>query len=277
MVAEALTPEGAADMARVFKVLGDPVRLRVLSLIAARRGGEVCVCEITDAFDLTGPTISYHLRQLRETGLVDCQRRATWVYYRIVPERLAALAQFLDPAGLMPPVGSEPSAQARRSAGTTVSGVTSSCSNAAAPPSNSGSTTVTDKPTVLFVCVHNAGRSQMAAGWLRHLAGASIDIRSAGSEPADQVNPVAVEAMREVGIDISDQSPKLLDRDTAQAADVIITMGCGDACPTFPGKRYEDWTLDDPADRDLDTVRTIRDDIRGRVERLLTELPTPAA
>ena len=98
MVDEALTPDGAADMAKVFKVLGDPVRLRVLSLIAARHGGEVCVCEITDAFDLTGPTISYHLRQLREAGLVDCQRRATWVYYWIVPERLAALSQFLDPS-----------------------------------------------------------------------------------------------------------------------------------------------------------------------------------
>ena len=100
MVDEALTPDGAADMAKVFKVLGDPVRLRVLSLIAARQGGEVCVCEITDAFDLTGPTISYHLRQLREAGLVDCQRRATWVYYWIVPEKLAGLARFLDPSGV---------------------------------------------------------------------------------------------------------------------------------------------------------------------------------
>jgi ArsR family transcriptional regulator len=103
MVAEALTPDGAADMARMFKALGDPVRLRVLSLIAARKGGEVCVCEITDAFNLTGPTISYHLRLLREAGLVDCQRRATWVYYWIVPERLAALAQFLDPSDVPAP------------------------------------------------------------------------------------------------------------------------------------------------------------------------------
>ena len=98
MVSEALSPANAADMAKVFKVLGDPVRLRVLSMIAARQGGEVCVCEITDAFDLTGPTISYHLRQLREAGLVDCERRATWVYYWIVPERLGALSRFLDPA-----------------------------------------------------------------------------------------------------------------------------------------------------------------------------------
>jgi ArsR family transcriptional regulator len=99
MVAQALTPDGAVDMARAFKVLGDPVRLRVLSLIASRNGGEVCVCEITDAFDLTGPTISYHLRMLREAGLVDCQRRATWVYYWVVPDKLAGLSQFLDPTG----------------------------------------------------------------------------------------------------------------------------------------------------------------------------------
>jgi arsenate reductase len=138
---------------------------------------------------------------------------------------------------------------------------------------------VTAKPTVLFVCVHNAGRSQMAAGWLRHLAADTIDIRSAGSEPADQINLVAVEAMREVGIDITDQTPKQLDWDTAQSSDVIITMGCGDACPIFPGKRYEDWKLDDPAGQGIHAVRAIRDDIRVRVEKLLTELlsPTPNA
>src|SRR4051794_18914260 len=135
---------------------------------------------------------------------------------------------------------------------------------------------MSDKPTVLFVCVLNAGRSQMAAGWLRHLAGDIVEIRSAGSAPADQINPVAVEAMREVGIDITDQSPKLLDRDTAQASDVIITMGCGDVCPVFPGKRYEDWKLDDPAGQDLDVVRAIRDDIRLRIETLLTQITSQA-
>ena len=135
---------------------------------------------------------------------------------------------------------------------------------------------MTDKPTVLFVCVHNAGRSQMAAGWLRRLAGDIVEIRSAGSAPADQINPVAVEAMREVGIDITDQSPKLLDWDTAEASDVIITMGCGDVCPVFPGKRYEDWKLDDPTGQDLDAVRAIRDDIRQRVETLLTQIAPQA-
>ncbi|MFI7523335.1 arsenate reductase ArsC [Micromonospora globbae] len=128
------------------------------------------------------------------------------------------------------------------------------------------------KPSVLFVCVHNAGRSQMAAGWLRHLAGDAVEVRSAGSEPADQINPVAIEAMREVSIDITANKPKILDYATAEASDVIITMGCGDVCPAFPGKRYEDWQLDDPAGQGLDAVRRIRDEIRTRVENLLADL-----
>ncbi|WP_407940000.1 arsenate reductase ArsC [Micromonospora tarapacensis] len=135
---------------------------------------------------------------------------------------------------------------------------------------------MSDKPSVLFVCVHNAGRSQMAAGWLRHLAGDTVEVRSAGSAPAETVNPAAVEAMREVGIDITDQSPKLLEYATAESSDVIITMGCGDACPVFPGKRYEDWKLADPAGKGVDAVRPIRDEIRTRVEKLLTELPAAA-
>lgn len=132
------------------------------------------------------------------------------------------------------------------------------------------------KPSVLFVCVHNAGRSQMAAGWLRHVAGDQVEVRSAGSAPADGINPVAVAAMAEVGIDITANTPKILDYATAEASDVIITMGCGDVCPVFPGKRYEDWKLDDPAGQGIDAVRPIRDDIRLRVETLLTELRTDA-
>ena len=128
------------------------------------------------------------------------------------------------------------------------------------------------KPTVLFVCIHNAGRSQMAAGWLRHLAGDTVDIRSAGSEPADQINPVAVEAMRESGIDITGNTPKLLQNQDVQDSDVVITMGCGDTCPIYPGKRYEDWDLTDPAGQPIDVVRQVRDDIRSRVEKLIGEL-----
>jgi arsenate reductase (thioredoxin) len=130
------------------------------------------------------------------------------------------------------------------------------------------------KPSVLFVCVHNAGRSQMAAGWLRHLAGDSVEVRSAGSEPADRINAVAVEAMREVGIDITTQTPRKLDYATAESSDVLVSMGCGDACPVFPGKRYLDWDLDDPAGQGIDAVRRIRDDIKGRVETLVAELQT---
>lgn len=128
------------------------------------------------------------------------------------------------------------------------------------------------RPVVLFVCVHNAGRSQMAAGYLEHLAGDAIDVRSAGSEPRDRLNPVAVEAMREEGIDIAARAPRLLTTDAVAAADVVVTMGCGDACPVFPGKRYEDWELDDPAGQPLEAVRGIRDRIRARVEALVAEL-----
>jgi arsenate reductase len=129
----------------------------------------------------------------------------------------------------------------------------------------------TTLPSVLFVCVHNAGRSQIAAGWLRHLAGDRVEVRSAGSAPAEVLNPAVVEAMREVGIDITDQTPTGLEWDAARASDVIVTMGCGDACPVFPGKRYEDWDLDDPSGK-VDAVRPIRDEIRARVERLLAGL-----
>ena len=132
------------------------------------------------------------------------------------------------------------------------------------------------KPTVLFVCVHNAGRSQMAAGYLAHLAGDRIDVRSAGSQPAGQVNQVAVAAMAEVGIDIAAEHPKVLTPESVQASDVVITMGCGDACPFYPGKRYEDWVLDDPAGQGIEAVRPIRDEIRARVEQLIASLDSGA-
>ncbi|QSR24284.1 heat-shock protein HtpX [Nocardioides aromaticivorans] len=128
------------------------------------------------------------------------------------------------------------------------------------------------RPTVLFVCVHNAGRSQMAAGYLQHLAGDRVEVLSAGSQPADQVNRVAVAAMAEEGIDIASEQPKVLTESAVREADVVITMGCGDECPYVPGKRYEDWVLDDPAGQGIEAVRPIRDEIRGRVEALVAEL-----
>ncbi|SFD76618.1 arsenate reductase ArsC [Streptomyces aidingensis] len=131
--------------------------------------------------------------------------------------------------------------------------------------------------SVLFVCVHNAGRSQMAAGFLDHLAGDRIEVRSAGSLPAEQVNPAAVEVMREAGVDIAGRQPKILTTEAVQASDYVITMGCGDACPVFPGKKYLDWALEDPAGQGVDAVRPIRDEIRKRVEALIAEIDAAAA
>ena len=128
------------------------------------------------------------------------------------------------------------------------------------------------KPTVLFVCVHNAGRSQMAAGFMEVLSEGKVQVRSAGSAPKDSINPLAVSVMAEVGIDIAGNQPKVLTSEAVQESDVVITMGCGDACPFYPGKRYEDWVLEDPAGKDIETVRRIRDEIRSRVTNLLTEL-----
>lgn len=128
------------------------------------------------------------------------------------------------------------------------------------------------KPSVLFVCVHNAGRSQMAAGFMEHLSNGRIDVLSAGSAPKESINPVAVSAMAELGIDIANNKPKVLTTDAVQASDVVITMGCGDACPFFPGKRYEDWELEDPAGKEISEVRRIRDEIRDRVAALVSEL-----
>ncbi|OUE25647.1 arsenate reductase ArsC [Clavibacter michiganensis] len=133
-------------------------------------------------------------------------------------------------------------------------------------------TTTTAAPTVLFVCIHNAGRSQMAAGYMRELSGGAVQVRSGGSEPGDQINPVAIQAMAEEGIDISRAVPQLMTTEQVRDSDVVITMGCGDVCPIFPGKRYEDWELTDPKGKGLDEVRPIRDDIKGRVQQLLAEL-----
>jgi protein-tyrosine-phosphatase len=136
---------------------------------------------------------------------------------------------------------------------------------------------MSDKPSVLFVCVHNAGRSQMAAAYTTALSDGQVEVRSAGSEPADRVNPAAVAAMAEEGIDITAEQPKVLTTDAVRDSDVVITMGCGDTCPIFPGKRYEDWVLDDPAGQGLDAVRPIRDEIRARVRTLLDELGVKTA
>ena len=133
-----------------------------------------------------------------------------------------------------------------------------------------------EKPMILFVCVHNAGRSQMAAGYAQALGGDRVEVRSAGSEPADRINPNAIAVMAEDGIDIANNAPKILTTDAVREADVVVTMGCGDACPIFPGKRYEDWELTDPAGQPIDVVREVRNDIKARVESLLAEVTAPA-
>lgn len=131
---------------------------------------------------------------------------------------------------------------------------------------------MSESPTVLFVCIHNAGRSQMAAGYMQALSDGKVQVLSAGSEPKDQINPVAIQAMAEEGIDIANNVPKILTTEAVKDSDVVITMGCGDTCPIFPGKRYEDWELEDPAGKDITVVRRVRDDIKGRIQTLLSEI-----
>ena len=134
---------------------------------------------------------------------------------------------------------------------------------------------MSEKPSVMFVCVHNAGRSQMGAAWTRHLSGGAVEVRSAGSAPADSINPAVHEAMLEVGIDLAGETPKIITPEAVQASDVVVTMGCGDTCPYFPGTRDEDWVLEDPAGQDVAMVRRVRDEIRVRVETLLRDLDVP--
>ena len=227
----ALSSEDAVDLASVFKALADPVRLRIVSVIAASQSGEVCACEFPDLLDRTQPTNSHHLTQLTDAGVLTRTQRGKWAWFRLVPERLQALGEVLTP-----------------------------------------------RPTaaVLFLCVHNAGRSQMAAAWTRHLAGDRVRVFSGGSDPGQVVNPQAVAAMAEVGIDISAEQPATWTMDGLTTADVVVSMGCGDACPVLPGKRYEDWDLADPAGQPIEFVRKVRDDIRARVEGLLASLGVTA-
>lgn len=234
-----LEEANALDLADRLKALADPVRIRMVSMVANAPVGEVCACEFPEILDRSQPTISHHLTKLVEAGLLTREQRGKWAWFRLADDALAAIRAALGEG-----------AEHRH----------------------------VDKPAVLFLCVHNAGRSQMAAGFLRRLAGERIDVYSAGSEPAEVVNPVAVEAMAERGIDITANTPQRWTDDLARAADVIVSMGCGDDCPVFPGTRRVDWDLADPAGQDLDFVRTVRDEIEARVRGLVDELtPTCCA
>lgn len=226
----------AHELAAQLKALADPVRLRLLSMIATAPTGEVCACVLPEVLDRSQPTISHHLSQLTNAGLIERQQRGKWAWFRLGADRLTAVRAALGEGAEHRHVG---------------------------------------RPSVLFLCGHNAGRSQMAAGWLRHLAGDRIDVQSAGSNPGGELNPSAVAAMHEVDIDITDASPRRWTDQMALAADVVISMGCGDECPIAAGARRVDWDLPDPAGQDIAFTRRVRDEIEQRVRALIDEL-TPS-
>jgi arsenate reductase (thioredoxin) len=223
----------AERLADLLKALADPVRLRLVSLLATAPTGELCACEFPEVLNKSQPTVSHHLTLLVNAGLIEREQRGKWAWFRLCPDQLASVRTALGEGGV------------RR---------------------------LSRRPVVLFLCVHNAGRSQMAAGFVRALSDDRVEVLSAGSEPANSVNPVAVEVMRELGIDIASENPKRWTTELARSADVIVSMGCGDECPVFPGTRRLDWPLDDPAGKSLDDVRAIRDQIRGLVVGLVAEL-----
>lgn len=231
-----LDDDDAASLASQLKALADPTRLRLLSMIATSPTGELCACNLPEALDKSQPTVSHHLSQLVGAGVVEREQRGKWAWFRLDATCLTAIRAALGEG-----------AEHRH----------------------------VRRPAVLFLCGHNAGRSQMAAGWLRHLAGDRIDVQSAGSNPGDDLNPAAVAAMDEIGIDITANTPQRWTEDMALSADVVISMGCGDDCPLTPGARRDDWELPDPAGQDLDFTRAVRDDIETRVRTLVDEL-TPS-
>ena len=318
------------------RALGDPLRWRILELLASE---QLCVAHLAEELQTAQPLVSHHLKVLREAGLIEPDRYRYWTYYRLRPAALVHLAATL---GLLARSSPSPAACRRL-----VPGPEHAPPTPARPPRQGGpampdghldplsratfarsieslaeefrgiysletierfvdestdrmagarvvdfiplfvhrfarerlralaqaqGAIVRDVPEVLFVCVHNAGRSQMAAALLDHHAKGQVHVRSAGSAPADQINPAVAAAMDEWGIDLSKEFPKPLTDEFVQAADVVITMGCGDACPIYPGKRYEDWELQDPAGQPVEVVRRIRDDIDARVQQLLGEL-----
>jgi arsenate reductase (thioredoxin) len=333
-------PSQAAAPVELARALGDPLRWRIVELLATE---QLCVAHLAEELDTAQPLVSHHLKVLRQAGLIEPDRYRYWTYYRLRPAALVRLAATLGLVARSAPSGT---ACRRR-----ISGADPPPSTPARPPRRGGpampdrqldpisratfarsiealheefrgiysletierfvdesidrlsgarvvdfiplfvhrfarerlralaqaqGAIVSDVPEVLFVCVHNAGRSQMAAALLDHHARGKVHVRSAGSDPTDKINPAVMAAMDEWGIDLSKEFPKPLTDEFVRAADVVITMGCGDACPIYPGKRYEDWELQDPAGQPVEVVRRIRDDIDSRVQQLLGELvPAP--
>jgi arsenate reductase (thioredoxin) len=315
----------------VARALGDPLRWRIVELLAAE---QLCVAHLAEELGAAQPLVSHHLKVLREAGLIESDRYRYWTYYRLRPDALADLAGELRDLARAAPAGMAcrravdaraPSATSTRPAVSRggapmdpISRQTFASSIEALHEEFRGvfsletierfvnesidrmagarvvdfiplfvhrfsrqrlralaqaeGAIIKDVPEVLFVCVHNAGRSQIAAALLDHHAKGRVQVRSAGSDPADRINPAVAAALDEWGIDISQEFPKPLTDEFVRAADVVITMGCGDACPIYPGKRYEDWELEDPAGKPVEAVRRIRDDIDTRVQALLAEL-----
>jgi arsenate reductase (thioredoxin) len=317
--ANALDRTTADAIARAARSIAEPLRLRMLSLIAASPTGEACVCDLAELADVAQPTVSHHLKVLRDAGVLASERRGTWVYYRLEPSMRSVVASLVE--GLRSALGTAehraPSALrgdrelegidarltelARRLAdeapglsGDAVLRVVRESYTGLARASRVRSHLLVlaerfarqriadlqrDRsgrvPHVLFVCVQNAGRSQLAAALVAHRSRGAVVARSAGSMPAADVHPEVRALIDELGVD-GDPFPKPLTDDAVRAADVVITMGCGDVCPVIPGVRYEDWQVGDPALASPAGVRAIRDDIARRVERLLDEL-SPAA
>jgi ArsR family transcriptional regulator len=315
--AHAIGTEAAATVAGALKALADPLRLRMLSAIATDPRGESCVCDLADLAEVSQPTVSHHLKVLKETGMLLSERRGTWVYYRIAPGKQSAVAALLDAFAPAAAVTDEPEDTAARAEALQqmdarvtrlaeeladeLTGLNRDLVIAIVRESYAGLVRsakltahmipLTERfarqrladltrdrtarvPQVLFVCVQNAGRSQLAAAIVNQLADGRVIARSAGSTPATDVHPHVRSLLTEIeGAQEAETAfPKPLTDDAVRAADVVITMGCGDVCPVIPGVRYEDWTVGDPALASPEGVEAIRHDIEGRVRDLLATL-----
>lgn len=320
--AHAMAADAAERVGGTLKALAEPVRLRMLSLITTSPTGEACVCDIAEVTDVSQPTVSHHLKVLKDAGVLTSERRGTWVYYRVAPALRGAVSTLLEAfspatvdaardrrgqaaltnaddalvriadnlAAPFPTLGRDAvlrtvresyTALASRSAVPAHLVVTTERFARQRLTDLTRATTAADRPQVLFLCVANAGRSQLAAALVRHYAGDAVVVRSAGSAPAGDVHEGVRPALEELGA--LDAFPKPLTDDAVRAADVVVTMGCGDVCPVLPGKRYEDWIVGDPALASPSGVAAIRDEIDRRVRALLRDLlpdlplPDPAS
>ncbi|MFF2485669.1 metalloregulator ArsR/SmtB family transcription factor [Microbacterium sp. NPDC058062] len=291
--------KGAAQ--RGLTILADPTRARILRLIRDADGGHALVGKLADALGLRQPTVSHHMKALLSEGVVLRERDGRRVWYSIAPDQIDRVNALIGDgdggvAPAAPDLGRIVDDLALRFRGTfspeTVRASVESSYDLLATGSSSpllASRTAAfaatrlealsraqgdlpARPEVLFVCVQNSGRSQLAAGILRHLAGDRVGVRSAGSAPGPEVRTSVVQALDEIGVSVGGEFPKPLTDDVVRAADVVVTMGCGDSCPVFPGRRYLDWPLEDPVGKPMDTVRSIRDDIESRVRALLDEI-----